>query len=225
MLQNPNEMGIALFYVLCRYLHVVCTTLLVGGTLFYEMVVPVAIGELRSETQLLVFGRARWVFRWIVWLCAVLLLVTGVFITYQYWGPYTTLGSGDSPANRPGWWWAGHAVSGLFAMSISLMLTVGSRPPDRPLTWMRFNLVLLLVVVFLASATRHVRDTQTNPPIPFIPPTFSLPLPPDDGPSVGSGGLLSPGTGATYNGATYHGATYQPAPAQPAPTSQPVNGH
>ncbi len=46
-----------LLYLISRYVHIVCTTLLVGGTLFYEMVVPVAIGELKSEQQLLVFGR------------------------------------------------------------------------------------------------------------------------------------------------------------------------
>lgn len=172
---TSGDIGTVMFYVLCRYLHVVCTTLLVGGTLFYEMVVPVAIGELKPETQLLVFGRARWVFRWIVWLCATLLLITGLFITYQYWGPYTSLGISEPPPNRPGWWWAAHAASGIFAISISLMLTVGARPPDRPLTWMRFNLMLLLVVMFLASATRHVRDLQMNPPIPFVPPAYHLP--------------------------------------------------
>lgn len=170
-----SDIGNVMFYVLCRYLHVVCTTLLVGGTLFYEMVVPVAIGELKQETQLLVFGRARWVFRWIVWLCAVVLLLTGFAATYQYWVPYTTLGVTDPPPNRPGWWWAAHAMSGLFAIAISLMLTVGARPPDRPLTWMRFNLMLLLVVMFLASATRHVRDVQMNPPIPYVPPPYRLP--------------------------------------------------
>lgn len=188
-----NDIGNALFYVLCRYLHVVCTTLLVGGTLFYEMVVPVAIGELRPETQMLVFGRARWVFRWIVWLCAFVLLATGVLITFQYWVPYTTLGSLDPAPNRPGWWWAAHSATGFFAITISLMLTIGAAPPDRPLTWMRFNLMILLVVMFLGSATRHVRDVQTNPPIPFAAPEFKFttpisppPLPPapDEAPTT-----------------------------------------
>lgn len=173
-----NDIGNALFYVLCRYLHVVCTTLLVGGTLFYEMVVPVAIGELKPETQMLVFGRARWVFRWIVWLCAFVLLATGVLITFQYWLPYTTLGSMDAAPNRPGWWWAAHAATGFFAITISLMLTIGAAPPDRPLTWMRFNLMILLVVMFLGSATRHVRDVQMNPPVPFALPELRLPTPP-----------------------------------------------
>lgn len=169
-----NLMADALVYVVCRYVHIVCTTLLVGGTLFYEMVVPVAINELRPESQLAVFGRARWVFRWIVWLCAALLLLTGMVTTYQYWGYYTSLGVSDIAAMRPGWWWVAHTAAGLFAIVISLMLTVGARPPDRPLTWMRFNLMLLLVVIFLASATRHVREVQMNPPVPYAPPTIPL---------------------------------------------------
>src|SRR5437762_1733159 len=64
--------------LLNRYLHVVCTTLLVGGTLFYEMVVPVAIHELKSEQQLSVFARARWMFKGIVWCSAILLVLTGI---------------------------------------------------------------------------------------------------------------------------------------------------
>jgi hypothetical protein len=179
-MNTSGDLGQALFYILCRYIHIVCTTLLVGGTLFYEMVVPVAIGDLRSESQLLVFGRARWMFRWIVWLCATLLIATGIAITYQYWSSYTSMGEAGAAANRPGWWWAAHAAAGAFAISISLMLTIGSRPPDRPLTWMRFNLILLLVVMFLASATRHVRDTQASAPPAYQPSLIPLPPQTDD---------------------------------------------
>jgi hypothetical protein len=35
--------------------------------------------------------------------------------------------------------------------------------------------MLLLVVMFLASATRHVRDVQMNPPVPFVPPVYNMP--------------------------------------------------
>ena len=53
-------------YLLARYLHLIATTLLVGGTLFYVIVVPGAIAELKDESRLAVFARARWMFRWIV---------------------------------------------------------------------------------------------------------------------------------------------------------------
>src|SRR5215218_2506122 len=36
-------------YLLNRYLHIICTTVIVGGTLFFELIVPVATGELKQE--------------------------------------------------------------------------------------------------------------------------------------------------------------------------------
>ncbi len=52
-----------LIFLISRYLHIVCATILVGGTLFYEMIVPAAIDELRPEQQLLIFARAQVVFQ------------------------------------------------------------------------------------------------------------------------------------------------------------------
>jgi len=161
-----------LFFLLSRYLHIVCTTLLVGGTLFYEMVVPIAIDDLKAPQQLLVFGRARWVFRWIVWLSAGVLVVTGVVSAYRHATIYDTDGAAvvsqatghpEPPsvrsrlAMRSGWWMAAHAGAGLIAVIVALFLTMGRRPPEHPVRWMRMNLVILLVVIFLGSATRHVR--------------------------------------------------------------------
>lgn len=161
--------------LLSRYLHIVCTTLLVGGTLFYEMVVPIAIDELKQEQQLAVFGRARWVFRRIVWIAAFLLIVSGVLSTRQHWQSYTRAEDAAARASieesqnpsaiawRPGWWWAAHASSGAIAVLIALFLTSFNRPPSHAIGWMRFNLVILLIVIFLASATRHIRQVSSTP--------------------------------------------------------------
>jgi len=161
-----------LFFLLSRYLHIVCTTLLVGGTLFYEMVVPIAIDDLKAPQQLSVFGRARWVFRWIVWLSAGLLVFSGIVSAYRHASIYDTDGAAVvSQANgqpiptsartrlamRSGWWMAAHAGAGLIAVIVALFLTLGRRPPQNPVRWMRMNLIILLVVIFLGSATRHVR--------------------------------------------------------------------
>ncbi len=158
-----------IFYLIARYLHVVCATLLVGGTLFYEMVVPIAIQDLRSEQQLAIMGRARWVFRWIVWLAAGVILISGVVSAQRHWRVYeadgisvinradTTQIRPPSAALRPGWWFAAHAAAGLTAVLVALTLTIGRRLPERPVLWMRMNLVVLLIVIFLAAATRHVR--------------------------------------------------------------------
>lgn len=158
-----------LIYLLSRYLHIVCATVLVGGTLFYEMVVPEAIAELRDEHRLAIFARARWFFRRLVWLSGALIIITGVIATVQHWPTYTHIEvaaltaashaapQGGSIGVRPGWWWAAHASTGLVAVLIALSLTIGPRPPDHPVRWMRLNLGILLIVIFLATATQQVR--------------------------------------------------------------------
>jgi len=156
--------------LISRYLHIVCTTLLVGGTLFYEMVVPVAIGELREEQQLLIFARARWIFKWIVWSSCILLLASGVIASITHWPQYTAANAAHvdeaatqisafepSPAVQPGLWWAAHAGAGVIALLIALSLTIGNTPPAHPIRWMRLNLIALLLVIFLATATRQAR--------------------------------------------------------------------
>ena len=157
--------------LISRYLHIACTTVLVGGTLFYEMVVPAAIDELKTEQQLDVFGRARWVFKRLVWFSAILIVISGAVSTRKHWAQYeaepqasayssSTLSDDDvtpSVLRRPGWWWAAHASTGGLAVLIAVYLTTVARPPDHPIGWMRLNLVILLIVIFLASATRHVR--------------------------------------------------------------------
>lgn len=177
-----SEISVHLLDLFSRYLHIVCTTVLVGGTLFYEMVVPEAIDELKQEQQLNVFGRARWVFKRLVWTSALLLILTGIISTRKHWSAYTAaedatgavsrgglrsaLSSAgpdsDMPAlaRRPGWWWAAHASTGMLAVLIAMFLTTTRQPPNHPIGWMRMNLVILLVVIFLASATRHVRSTN-----------------------------------------------------------------
>ncbi len=163
-----------------RYLHIVCTTVLVGGTLFYEMVVPEAVEELKQEQQLDVVGRARWVFKRLVWGAAIILVVSGIISTRKHWASYergdraallsgsayssSAEDDGSIPAiaRRPGWWWAAHASTGLLSVIIALFLTSTRQPPDHPIGWMRLNLVILLVVIFLATITQHVRSLSRD---------------------------------------------------------------
>jgi hypothetical protein len=168
-----------LLFLCSRYLHIVCATVLVGGTLFYEMIVPAAIDELRPEQQLLIFARARWFFKWIVWFSAATILVSGCVSSYAHWNDYNRdqiyrLDSSTqthlppemvqlSPLARPGWWWAAHASTGIIAVLISLSLTIGKVPPNRPIRWMRLNLVILLVVMFFATVARQTRLEAGSP--------------------------------------------------------------
>ena len=135
-----------------RWLHVVATTLLVGGTLFYEFVLPRAIEDLREEVQLSVLGRVRWVFRRVVVLSVGLLAVTGAVETWRLLPTYR------SAAFRvvPPWAWA-HGGLGLLAMAVALRVMNRTRAPRHPLTWMRVNFVVMLIALFLAAVARHLR--------------------------------------------------------------------
>src|SRR3954453_2738738 len=158
-----------LFYLLSRYVHIVATTIIVGGTLFFEMVVPVAIGELKNEVQLALFGRMRWLFRWVVYTSAIALLVTGSVSIYRNYtvvnGEYIRFlerAPGSDPQkihelqntsifNRPRIWFIAHLVAGALSLVMALLLVSGGRPPNKPLQWMRLNLLILLLAIFLAS--------------------------------------------------------------------------
>jgi hypothetical protein len=184
-----NEILINVLFLLNRYVHVVATTLLVGGTLFYETVVPLAIADLKDEHQLAVFARARWVFKWIVIVCVIALLASGGISVWRNWPAY----SGDeealfqtlvlkaqavkveglSPWQNPRTWVIGHAVLGLASLVLALMLVWGDRPPTKPVRWMQLNLMMLLLTIFLASATRNARlrvletlGSTVNQPLP-----------------------------------------------------------
>jgi hypothetical protein len=152
-----------------RYLHIVSAAMLVGGTLFYEWIMPAAIDELKREHQLDVFGRARWFFRTIVWVSGGMLVVSGVFNTREHWNDYERAEqaqvlrlSADERAvpavQPPGWWWTAHVSTACVAILLAVYLTFSSRPPEHTVGWMRINMVVLLIVVFLATTTRHMRQ-------------------------------------------------------------------
>jgi hypothetical protein len=152
------------------------------------MVVPAAIEELKTEQQLDVFARARLVFKRLVWISAILLVLSGIVSARKHWRAYTRTevstgvivnahDADNSPSifRRPGWWWVAHTSTGALAVLIALYLTTVARPPDHPIGWMRLNLVILLIVIFLGSAARHVRLVNEDASrgvvrVPFVSP-------------------------------------------------------
>ena len=159
-------------FIVNRDLHIVCTTVIVGGTLFFELIVPVATGELKPEQQLHVFGRARWSFRTLVWTCAILIVISGIVSSVRRWNDYNlevryhqAMNPHAAPEARtissemrqPGWWFVAHASAGVIALFFAASLMTVRRPPESPLYWMRISLMILLVVIFLATIARHMR--------------------------------------------------------------------
>lgn len=144
-------------FTINRWLHVVATALLLGGALFLKFVVPRAISDLKEEQQLAVFGRARWVFRRIVWLCTAVLLFSGCLSFLRVWPIYRQ----QLAATGSSWltslpWGAAHVALGLLAFGVLLWVTRGRKLVQRPVGWLGVTLVVLLVAVFVASAARHL---------------------------------------------------------------------
>ena len=135
-----------------RWLHVVCTALLVGGTLFYEFVLPRAIEDLREEVQLSILGRVRWVFRRVVVLSTALLVATGVLSIYRLGPIYRSTGFSTVMP----WIWL-HIGLGTLGLAVGLVVTSRTRSPRSPLVWMRVNFVVLLIALFVAAVARHLR--------------------------------------------------------------------
>lgn len=151
---SVEEVLYHVFYVTSRWLHVVCTTLIVGGTLFFEFVVPVAIEDLKREQQLAVFGKARWMFRHVVWVCAIILLLSGVASLVRSWETYHRMEFRDCLP-----WVFGHTGIGILALGVSLLLNARRRPPNHAVGWLRVSLALLLLAIFASTVARHIRLT------------------------------------------------------------------
>jgi hypothetical protein len=134
-----------------RWVHISFTALLVGGTLFYEFVIPKAIEELKEEQQLSVLGRTRWVFRRIVVVSTVALVLSGCVSVYRQLPLY----GGEFHVVRP--WLFAHVVLGIAAMTIGIAALKRTRASRHPLTWLRVNFVILLIAIFTAAVARHVR--------------------------------------------------------------------
>ena len=146
----PERPQQALFPVV-RWLHIVCTSLLVGGTLFYEFVIPRAISDLKEETQLAVLGRVRWFFRKVVLFSAITLVVTGSLSVYHQWPMY----NGTFHAVMP--WLYMHLGLGLLSLIVAVVAMIRTRAPRQPLVWLRINFVILLIVIFIVAVGRHLR--------------------------------------------------------------------
>lgn len=160
------------FWLFNRYLHIVASTLLVGGTLFYALVVPRGIDDLKDVSQIAVLARLRWVFRTLVYLSAIVLVITGALSWSRNNGSYSGLEmkamseliahtgekpNFESPFMKSGLWFGLHVTFSSIALVSSVAMIRSFVPPSHPIGWLRMSLIFLLAAVLLASMTRHSR--------------------------------------------------------------------
>lgn len=150
LLSHVPELLRQAIYPLNRWLHVVCTALLVGGALFYEFVIPKAIEDLKEETQLAVLGRVRWFFRQVVIFSTMILILSGTVTCIQQWHLYNGI------FHEARTWLYLHIAVAILAMVIANMAVSRRRSPRAPLRLLRVNFVIMLVVIFIASVSRQV---------------------------------------------------------------------
>ena len=166
------EWAYNIIYPVSSWIHLVSMTLIVGGTLFFELVLPIAIDDLKREQQLYVFARARLVFRWVVWMGTAGLLLSGSISLLGMKRLFST-----EEFSVVVWWAMAHVVLGGIGLIVALVLTGGRRPPEDPVRWMRLNLIVLLVTIFLGTATRHFQlalsESETAARQGKIPPATS----------------------------------------------------
>ena len=144
-------------FTLNRWVHVVAGMMLVGGVLFFNVVLPLATSDLRDEQQLAVFGRARWIFRRVVWWSIGLLAISGACSTLRVMGIYRQERAGVQSTWLTSIPWAvGHAIAAVLAFVLVLLVTRTTRLVNRPRHWLGVTLITLLVGIFLASAARQI---------------------------------------------------------------------
>jgi hypothetical protein len=147
------------FFVLNRWFHIVGMTLLVGGILFFEFVLPLATEDLQDEQRLAVFGRARWVFRKVIWVSVLFIVFSGLFAAWRLWPMYGDLEHLDNVRSiwvGPKPWFIAHAAMGLVGMFMALRLVFGRSPMERPVQWVRATLIVLIATIMLAAVTRYI---------------------------------------------------------------------
>src|SRR5438067_1716983 len=116
-----------------RWVHLVAGTVLVGGVLFFEFVVPIATEDLKEEQRLAVFGRARWVFRRLFWISVIAMTISGAVSLWRLWAVYLADEAhvgGFLVGPRP--WVAGHVLLGVLGFALVLRVVHVRRVMSKP---------------------------------------------------------------------------------------------
>jgi peptidoglycan/LPS O-acetylase OafA/YrhL len=123
----------------------------------------------------------------VVWISVAGLMFSGTLSLYRMWETYQ-----QEKFDFVSRWALAHMILGAGAMVVALLLTLGRQPPANPVRWMRLNVVILLVAIFLGSSTHHfqLRLGEAGGHRGKLPPTTQ----PDREPATRHGPVTIPST-------------------------------
>ncbi len=144
--------------ILSRWLHIISAVLVIGGTFFMRIILPLGLAQSDAASREAVFLRCRRIFKMLVHTCILFLLLSGAFNTWRAWGDYRL--------NRPlmHGLWGPHLFLGVTAMVIALILLAPKQPPKWHKTGAAVNLVILFLAVAVASTLKFVHDHAVRNP-------------------------------------------------------------
>jgi uncharacterized membrane protein len=154
----------AVLDILMRYLHIVAACLAVGGAFFIRFLLPVGTRDLDAENKDFVFLRSRRAFKMVVHSSILAFLVSGIYNSIKLFPQYKGLHG----------LWGTHILLGLVIFAISIVLLKGVEPPRSHKTWMKANVVLMLLAILVASSLKWVRENRNNSSTRMEPSTSAL---------------------------------------------------
>ena len=140
----------AILDILMRYLHLVSAVLAVGGAFFLLICVPAGlklIDEARRDEVMLKIRRA---FKMTVHPAILFLIVTGAYNSWKLWPEPKNMG-------RYHMFWGPHLLLAIVVFCISLWLLAGKGLRANHRTWLKVNVVLMLLTILAASGARWSR--------------------------------------------------------------------
>jgi uncharacterized membrane protein len=144
--------------VLSRWVHIISAVLVIGGTFFIRVILPLGLAQADAASREAVFLRCRRVFKMLVHTCILFLLLSGAFNAWRAWGDYGL--------NRPVMHglWGSHVFLGVTAMVIALLMLAPKQPPKWHKTGAAINLLILFLAVAVASTLKFVHDRAVRNP-------------------------------------------------------------
>lgn len=144
--------------ILSRWVHIMSAVLVIGGTFFMRIILPLGLAQADAASREAVFLRCRRIFKMLVHTCILFLLLSGAFNTWRAWKDYGL----NHPLMHG--LWGPHMFLGVTAMVIALILLASKQPPKWHKTGAAINLVILFLAVAVASTLKFVHDHAVRNP-------------------------------------------------------------